>query len=219
MGTMLGLVTTVMMVVGAPESPVRPEGTIKESVETLPAHRGGQDLVGTQMPKLAFDRWLSGKDAEQSKESGVTLYRWWTNTCPFCEASLPAVEKLRKKYGKRGLRVVAVYHPKPPRAVSDEEIKRLATRFGYDGVLAVDADWSVLGDFYLSTGRRRATSVSFLVDAAGVIRFVHPGPVFFPSSDPKAKVENADYLLLDEAIDRLLDEVKSNAKDRAPRER
>jgi thiol-disulfide isomerase/thioredoxin len=165
------------------------------------------------MQKLEFDRWLSGKGAEQVKKSGATLYRWWTNTCPFCEASLPAVEKLRKKYGTRGLRVVAVYHPKPPRTVPDEEIKRLASRFGYGGVLAVDTDWSVLGDFYLSTGRRRATSASFLVDAEGVIRFVHPGPVFFPSNDPKAELENTDYELLDAAIDRLLLKVERGAKE------
>jgi hypothetical protein len=35
----------------------------------------------------------------------------------YCQATSPAVETLRKKYADRGLKVVAVYHPKPPRSV------------------------------------------------------------------------------------------------------
>ncbi len=109
---------------------------------------------------------------------------------------------MRKKYGDRGLRVVAVYHPKPKRHVTDELVLNAAKRLGYGGELAVDEDWSALEGAYLSTGERRATSVSFLVDAEGVIRFVHPGTEFFPSHAPADAEENADFELLDRAIAR-----------------
>src|SRR5688500_10942552 len=166
-------------------------------VETLPASRGGQDVVGKPMPPLEFDRWPNRDGANGGRDAAgqVTLYRWWTDGCPHCEKTLPAVETLRKRYGPRGLRVVAVYHPKPPRPVSDEHVLRAAEALGYHGAVALDADWSELKKFYLDTGRRAATSASFLVAPDGVIRFAHPGPRFHPSHDPAEATENRDYVL------------------------
>ena len=174
-------------------------------VETLPASRGGQDVVGRKMPPLHFDRWLNTQDGQPVETSdGVTLYRWWTDGCEHCEKTLPAVERLRQKFGARGLRVVAVYHPKPPRAVTDRHVLDAAKGLGYSGAVAVDLDWSELKKFYLSTGDRRATSASFVVGRDGVIRFVHPGPRFYPSDDATEAQEDADYRLLEAAIDKLL---------------
>lgn len=178
--------------------------------ETLPASRGGHDLIGKRMTTDRFDRWVGTGESQQEfiDNSTAILYRWWTNTCSYCEASLPAIEKLRKKYEDRGLRTVAVYHPKPPRPVSVKAVSEKAKGFGYHGAIATDDDWSILRDFYLSTDTRRATSVSFLVDAEGVVRFVHPGPVFFPSKNPAEKKENRDFVLMDRAIEALLQEAE-----------
>ncbi len=174
-------------------------------IKTLPVSRGGQDRVGTRFPKLDFDSHLPAQTkTSEAKQVKATLYRWWTNTCPYCEASLPAIEKLRQEYAPKGLRVVGVYHPKPQRKVDDEAVLAMAQRFGYMGELAVDADWSQLRKAYLSSGRRRATSVTFLVDKEGVTRFLHPGPVLFPSEDPQYETENDDYQLLKQAIEALL---------------
>ena len=182
-------------------------------IKTLPISRGGQDRVGKRFPKLDFDSQLRA-DAEPGdpKEVKATLYRWWTNTCPHCQASLPAIEKLRQEYGPKGLRVVGVYHPKPQRKVDDEAVLAMAQRFGYKGDLAVDADWSELRKAYLSSGQRRATSVTFLVDKDGVTRFLHPGPVLFPSEDPQYEIENDDYQLLKQAIEALLRSDESVAR-------
>src|SRR5205823_14745874 len=32
---------------------------LADAVQTLPEPRGGQELVGTKMPALSFDRWLN----------------------------------------------------------------------------------------------------------------------------------------------------------------
>jgi thiol-disulfide isomerase/thioredoxin len=187
---------------------LRGRGDETATIRTLPASRGGQDLVGTRLPKLALDRWIRQQEPADQKAAPAraTLYRWWTDTCPYCRASLPAIERLRHDYGARGLRIVAAYHPKPPRDVADEDVIAAARRFGYGGPIAVDDDWSALNKAYLSTGRRRATSVSLLVDGDGVIRFVHPGPVFFPSDDPEYARQDADYRLLRQAIEALVGE-------------
>lgn len=176
-----------------------------KQIQTLPASRGGQDLLGTRFPDVHFDRWLNTPGNRVPDLGGcVTLYRWWTDTCPFCAKTLPAIEQLERDFGARGLKVVAVYHPKPPGDVADEPVLAAAKRLGWTGPIVIDSRWDVLRKIWLSTGERRATSVSFLVDAHGVIRFVHPGVQYFPSAEPADSRENSDYLLLRAAIDRLL---------------
>ena len=193
-------------------------------IVTLPASRGGQDRIGQRFPNIEYTRWIepgappaegiessspidkaAPKQQEDSGRSrGITLYRWWTDGCPFCQASLPAIETLRRKYAADGLRVVGVYHPKPARAVDDQVIRAAAESHGFHGELAVDENWAVLRAAYLRWGQRRATSISLLVDEQGVIRFVHPGPDLFPSSRPEDAQEDQDFRLLDNAIRQLL---------------
>jgi thiol-disulfide isomerase/thioredoxin len=161
----------------------------------------GQDVVGRTMPPLHFDRWVNTDGGKPIETAGkVTLYRWWTDGCAHCEKTLPAVEALRQKYGPRGLQVVAVYHPKPPRDVSDADVKAWAKGMGYAGPIALDLNWSELKRFYLDKARRNATSASFLVDRDGVIRFAHPGPRFDPSDDPADARENADYRRVEDVV-------------------
>ena len=176
------------------------------TIETLPSSRGGQDLIGDPFPKLKFDRWLNVDRTQPKIKGGVTLYRWWTDGCPYCARSLPAIERWRRKYEKNGLAVVGIYHPKPPRAVKDEDILATAKKLGYRGPIAVDEDWSQLERAYLDSGDRGATSVTFLVDGDGIIRFVHPGPIFFASDDPRFAEADADHRLLEKAIEALLGE-------------
>jgi thiol-disulfide isomerase/thioredoxin len=165
------------------------------------AKEAGQDVVGTKMPALQFERWINTDGNQPLDTSGkVTLYRWWTDGCEHCEKTLPAVEALREKYGPKGLQVVAVYHPKPPRQVKDADVRAAAAATGYDGVIAIDLDWSELRKFYLDTAPRNATSASFLVDRQGVIRLVHPGPRFYPSNNPAEAGHDQDYRRVEEAV-------------------
>ena len=54
-------------------------------VKTLPTERGGQDLVGSLWPALTFDAWLATQDNEPvDRDDQLTLYRWWTDGCPYC---------------------------------------------------------------------------------------------------------------------------------------
>lgn len=171
-----------------------------------PPARDGGDLVGTHLPDLTFERWIGTPDGKPPDLANKpVLYRWWTGGCRFCETSLPAIESLREKYEPKGLRVVAVYHPKPVRDVPDDAIRRAAKELGYDGVVAVDADWSELKRLWLDAGNRPATSVTIQADGDGVIRFVHPGPAIFPSEDAQHAGENRAYLELDRVIGKLID--------------
>lgn len=171
-----------------------------------PPPRDGRELVGTKMPDLSFDRWIGTDGGKPLDVSGrPVLYRWWTSGCPFCAKSLPAIETLRTRHELQGLRVVAVFHPKPPRAVAAEKIGDSARKIGFNGVIAADDSWSQLKRVWL-TEERPSTSVSILVDANGVIRYVHPGTTFFPSDDPKYAKENDAFRALEAAVAKVVAE-------------
>ena len=170
--------------------------------------RDGRELVGTKFPDLTFDRWIGTDGGKPLDVDGrPVLYRWWTRGCSFCARSLPAIEILRTRHESDGLRVVAVFHPKPPRDVPADTILETAKKIGFNGVVAADDSWSQLKRVWL-TEDRPATSVSILVDAKGVIRFVHPGPTLFPSDDPKYAKENKAFRGLETAVEKALGEAK-----------
>ena len=174
------------------------------SYELLETERGGQELVGTALEEPKFGEF----------SAPLTLYRWWTDSCPYCESSLPALDLLRGKYAERGLKVVGVYHPKPPsKTMTKKDVLEGAKTRKFEGEVVIDGDWTQLKRWWLETGERRATSVSFLVDSEGIVRFVHPGPVLFPSDEKQFAQENKDFELLDKAIDSLLPLFKEKESD------
>ncbi|MFQ5499917.1 MAG: TlpA family protein disulfide reductase [Candidatus Zixiibacteriota bacterium] len=177
----------------------------KTKSPSLPQSRAGRDMIGK---RLSLDglHFISSEDKPIDLADRVTFVRWWTDTCPYCAASLPAIESLRERFADTDVRAIAVYHPKPPHTVSDDIILKAARARGYSGPVAVDSDWSVLEREYLDGHSRQATSVSFLLDREGVVRYVHPGPEFQPSDAADKRQENADYNDIAAAIQMLLQE-------------
>ncbi len=138
----------------------------------------GQELIGRSAPALQLRYWLHSPSLEMRDLRGkVVLLRWWTQGCPFCEATGPALRKFQAEYGARGLEVVGIYHPKPPGDWSMAKLEEATREKNFTFPVALDGDWSALKRWWL-TQDRNFTSVSFLVDRSGVIRYVHPGGEF-----------------------------------------
>jgi thiol-disulfide isomerase/thioredoxin len=180
----------------------------------MPTPRGGADVVGRDIAALmpaAPDMWVGGKivPLKGPDAAAVTLVRFWTEGCPYCEDSLPSLERLRGTWRDQGLETVAVFHPKPPVQIGRvEALEELAREMGYRGPVAADPYWASLKAIWLDGARREATSATFLVDRTGVVRWVHPGPEYFPAGrgdDPQA---NADYADLELAVRKLLAEAR-----------
>jgi len=163
-------------------------------------------MLGMRLP-LGGLKWLNTPNGAAVDVTGrVTLVRWWTDSCPFCALSLPAIEALTRRYGSAGFQAVGVYHPKPPRHVEAAEVLRSAGALGFSGPVATDLGWATLKRVYLSTGNRPSTSVSFILDRDGIIRFVNPGPEFRPTDDPAMAEINQDYEDVRSTIEALLAE-------------
>jgi thiol-disulfide isomerase/thioredoxin len=75
----------------------------------------GQELIGKPAPPLALKDWLNSNPLEMLDLRGkVVLLRWWTEGCPYCVATAPALVSLERTYGSRGLQVIGVFHPSRP---------------------------------------------------------------------------------------------------------
>jgi glutathione peroxidase-family protein len=146
----------------------------------------GAELLGTPAPAWEVERWVRGGPLTLEALRGqVVLVRWWTEECRFCEATLPGLERLRKRYGDDGLVVVGMFHPKPQRDRSNAHILGVAKRLGFEGPIAFDRDWKTLERYWLDGHpERNWTSVSFLIDRDGRFVWVHGGGEYHRTDDP-----------------------------------
>lgn len=145
-----------------------------------------------------MDHWIHSPPLSlESLRGRVVLVRWWTAPgCPFCAASAPALNELDRLYRDKGLVVIGFYHHKRPIPVDPGEVKEMAERFGFRFPVAIDPEWRTLKRWWLGASGRGWTSVSFLMDRRGIIRYIHPGGAYAPGG--------ADYTELKEKIEELL---------------
>ena len=168
----------------------------------------GAELIGTKAPGWEGAEWLNTEPLRLEDLRGkVVLVRWWTDTCPYCGRSAPALNEFHARYARRGLIVIGMYHPKPiDRPITASEIREAARERGFDFPIAIDRNWSVLRHWWLDGGTRSATSVSFLIDRRGVTRHIHPGPAFHREVVRGDEQPRRDFVELDRRIEELLTE-------------
>jgi peroxiredoxin len=168
----------------------------------------GAELIGTKAPGWEGAEWLNTEPLRLEDLRGkVVLVRWWTDTCPYCRRSAPALNEFHARYARRGLIVIGMYHPKPiDRSITASEIREAAQERGFGFPIAIDRGWSVLRHWWLDGGSRSATSVSFLIDRHGVIRYIHPGPAFHREVVRGDDQPSRDFAALDLVIDQVLDD-------------
>lgn len=172
----------------------------------------GSDRIGVAAPPFRFDGWLNSEPLSlQDLRGRVVLVRWWTDTCPFCASSSPALRSLHEQYSPLGLTVIGVFHPKAGRddPLDVARVQRAVERRGFAFPVAIDWDWrsGTLEDWWLTGPDRPATSVTFLLDKSGVIRFIHPGMEYHDADGPSDHAMCVDDLgRIRGTIERLLAE-------------
>ena len=168
----------------------------------------GAEMIGKPAPEWTFTRWVRGPQHSLRDLRGkVVLVRWWTEGCHYCRSTLPVLERLQKEH-RGDLVVLGVFHPKPePHDVSDRHILQVAGTLGFSGPVAFDRDWKTLDRYWLDANPERSwTSVSFLIDREGVIRWVHGGGEYHPSDDPRHHACEVEYEGLEQALKQALGE-------------
>ena len=167
----------------------------------------GEDRLGVPAPPLGLQHWLNSPPLELDALRGkVVLIRWWTDGCPYCAATAAALKHLDAKYGARGLRVIGIFHPKPAGDWSVERMRVAAREKGFTFPVALDGGWTALRRWWPDLEKRGWTSVSFVIDKRGFIRYVHPGGEFHEASDADHARCDRDYKEVEQTIQRLLKE-------------
>jgi peroxiredoxin len=162
----------------------------------------GADLVGTPAPEWRGLRWIQGGPLTLDKLRGkVVLVRFWTDGCQYCRHTAPALRELWQKYRRRGLVVIGIHHPKSEASRDPSAVAAAARDLGFDFPVAADVDWQTVRAYGVGTRFTRFTSVSFLIDRAGVIRFVNDGGEYHTGGGPEHRVCHAAYEALVGAIE------------------
>lgn len=158
----------------------------------------GSELIGTEAPDWELSSWFNSEPLSLKELRGrVVLVRWWTGPdCPYCAASAPYLNTWYNKYQANGLVVIGFYHHKSLEPLLPLHVQTLVEKFGFQFPVAVDPEWQTLKRWWLGGGDHRWTSVSFLIDQEGIIRYIHPGGSY--SKEEAKEMESAIQALLEQ---------------------
>jgi len=159
----------------------------------------GSELIGKPAPGWDLETWFNSAPlALEDLRGKVVLVRWFMSPdCPFCSATAPSLNLLDERYRERGLVVLGFYHHKNAEPLTPDAVKGYLEHYKFRFPVAIDPDWKTLERWWLDR-KRDWTSVSFLLDKKGVIRFIHPGGAYAPGSPEYAEMERRIQGLLAE---------------------
>lgn len=154
--------------------------------------------IGTQPPAWQVTNWINSASMDLKDLRGkVVLVRWWTAPdCPYCRASAPALNEFFDAYHSRGLEVLGFYHHKSDKALDPKLVRKYVKEYGFKFPVATDPEWRTLRRWWLDGDDQKWTSVSFLIDRGGVIRYIHPGGQYVKGDE--------DYAVLKQKIEQVL---------------
>jgi peroxiredoxin len=160
-------------------------------------------IVGKPAPAWTVDWMDAAPIAVADLRGHVVLVRWFTEGCPYCAATAPTLVAFDEELRGRGLRVIGMYHHKSDEPLVVANVKALAIRFGFRFPIAIDHDWKTLEAWWLDQ-HEGWTSISFLIDRRGIVRFVHTGGQYEPGSADAAQMRRWIDQLLAEPVDQRL---------------
>lgn len=169
--------------------------------------REGREMLGRPAPEFAGLTWLTSPSLSVKQLRGkVVLIRFWLTGCPLCRATAPALNELHRAYAAKGLVVIGIHTPKSPEGHAADYVRQGARGLGFRFPIAMDNGWATLRRYWLNGPDRSYTSVTFLVDRRGIIRWLHDGGEFFAGGGPGHEVQNAAYASLRDKVHELLAE-------------
>ena len=157
-------------------------------------------MIGTPAPEWKGIEWIQGEPTTLADLRGkVVLVRFWLMGCSYCTRTAPALRDLSQRYKDRGLVVVGLHHPKSDAARDPKAVAQAARSLGFEFRVGLDNDWKTIRAYGVGSVFQRFTSVTFLIDRQGLVRFVHDGGEFHEGGPGHAEC-NAAYRALEAAL-------------------
>lgn len=158
----------------------------------------GEKLIGTPAPEWNNQQWINSPPLRLPDLRGkVILIRFFMDSsCPFCSASAPYLNEFYNEFKNQGLIVIGMYTPKPsPMNVPIEEVHKYVKDYGFQFPVALDNDWATLNKFWLDrVPDADFTSVSFLIDKKGIVRYIHKGGKYDSEDVKEIRKKIKDFL-------------------------
>jgi peroxiredoxin len=144
-------------------------------------------IVGEPAP--AWDvEWLGEPVTLAGLRGQVVLVRWFTQGCPYCRRTAPTLVALHDELAARGLAVIGIYHHKSDTPLVADDVRAFADELGFRFPIAIDPGWRTLDRWWMDDHPESWTSVSFLIDRRGIVRYVHTGGAYAPGSADAAQM-------------------------------
>lgn len=94
------------------------------------------------MPSLeGATTWFNGsqENTEISVKGKPTLVHFWAVSCGICKDKMPQLNEIKKKYGDKGLQIVAVHMPRYEADTDLDTVNQAIDENSIDEVCAVDS--------------------------------------------------------------------------------
>jgi len=130
--------------------------------------------VGGEAPEYAAVSLEGDSVALASFRGSPVLLNVWATWCAPCRKEMPDLQRLHERYEARGLRVVGVSIDAPG---ADAAVHDFLAEFGITYTILRDPE-----DRISSLLQSPGVPVTLLIDAGGIVRWRHLGPV--TSEDP-----------------------------------
>jgi peroxiredoxin len=155
--------------------------------------------LGRPVPDWDLQHWINSKPLKLSDLRGkVVLIRWWTAPgCHYCANTAPALNEFHREYARRGLQIIGAYHHKSDDPLDPKQVERAAKKFGFKFPVAIDPQWRTINRWWLDHHNAPFTSMSFLIDRQGTLRYIHPGGEYAKGQPDYREIKEKIELLLD----------------------
>jgi len=139
--------------------------------------------VGARAPRIDAERWLNTKPlSSEDLRGAVTLVEFWTFACWNCRNVEPHIRDWHERYGRSGLRVVAVHTPELEIERDVDNVRRYLDEHHITYPVAIDNDFAIWRAFDV-----HAWPTLFLIGRDGRVRYRHVGEGAYEATEAKIK--------------------------------